>query len=60
MRKYLRRWFPIVLLLLMATLGYAVRSKNAAQMPCRPSPEICQPKPIPPPCEFICPEAETL
>lgn len=58
MRKYLRRWFPIVLLLLMATLGYAVRVKNAPQTPCRPSPEICQPQLIPPPCEFTCPDAD--
>lgn len=57
MRKYLRRWFPFVLLLLIATLGYAMRAKNATQTPCRPSPEICQPKPIPP-CEFTCPDAE--
>ena len=59
MRKYLRRWFPIVLLLLMATLGYALRAKNAAQTPCRRSPEICQPKLIPPLCESICPDADT-
>ena len=58
MRKYLRRWFPIVLLLLIATLGSAVRTKNAVQTPCYPSLEICQPKPIPPPCEFTCPDAE--
>ena len=59
MRKHIRRWCPIVLLLLMATLGYAVRAKNATQTPCRTSPEICQPKPISPPCQlFICPDAE--
>ena len=59
MRKYLRRWFPIVLLLLIATLGYAVRAKDLAQMPCRPSLEICQPKLILPPCESICPDVDT-
>lgn len=58
MRKYLRSWFPIILLFLMATLGYAVRAKNAAQVPCRQSPEICQPNPITPPCEYICPDAD--
>ena len=58
MRKRIHRWFPIVLLLLMATLGYAVRAKNATQTSCSPSPEICQPKPIPP-CEYICPDADT-
>ena len=58
MRKYLRRWFPLVLLGLMAMLGYAVRAKNAVQTPCRQSPEICQPKPIPPPCESICPDMD--
>ena len=57
MRKYLRRWFPIVLLLLLATLGYAVRAKNATQTPCRPNPEICQPSQQPP-CEYICPDAD--
>ena len=60
MRKHIRRWLPIVLLGLMATLGYAVRAKNATQLPCRPSPDICQPKPISPPCQpFICPDADT-
>jgi len=58
MQKYLRGWVPIVLLLLMATLGYAVRAKNAAQIACRPSLEICQPKLIPPPCESICPDMD--
>ena len=59
MRKYLRSWSPIVLLLLMATIGYAVRAKNATQTPCCRSPEICQPKLIPPPCESICPDVDT-
>ncbi|RKU14894.1 hypothetical protein C6503_14495 [Candidatus Poribacteria bacterium] len=60
MRKRIHRWFPIVLLLLMATLGYAVRAKNATQTPCRPSPEICQPKPILPPCQsMLCPDVDT-
>ena len=58
MRNRIHRWCPIVLLLLMATLGYAVRAKNAMQTSCRRSPEICYPKPIPP-CEYICPDADT-
>ncbi|MCY3742015.1 MAG: hypothetical protein OXH00_13450 [Candidatus Poribacteria bacterium] len=49
----------IVLFFLLAMLGYAVGAKNATQMPCRQSPEICQPKPILPPCESICPNAGT-
>lgn len=57
MQKYLRSWLSILILLLMATLGYAVRAKNATQTPCRQSPEICQPKLITPPCESICPDA---
>ena len=31
MRKHIRRWFPIVLLGLMATLGYALRAKHATR-----------------------------
>lgn len=59
MRKHIRQWCPIVLLLLMATLGYAVRAKNATQTPCRQSPEICQPSQQPPCQPFICPDADT-
>ncbi len=59
MRKDIHRWFPIVLLLLMATLGYAMRAKNATRTLCRQSPEICQPKLISPPCESICPDVDT-
>ena len=59
MRKHIRRWFPIILLGLMATLGYALLAKDALQAPCRPSPEICQPKPISPLCQpFICPDVD--
>ena len=59
MQKYLRSWLPILILLLMATLGYAVRARNTTQTPCRQSPEICQPNPITPPCESLCPDADT-
>lgn len=49
MRKYL-----IVLFLLMATLGYVVRAKNATQTPCRPFPKVfCHPETQPPPCQPI-------
>ncbi|MDE0015014.1 MAG: hypothetical protein OXU51_02420, partial [Candidatus Poribacteria bacterium] len=58
MRKRIHSWFPIVLLLLIATFGYAVRAKNALQTSCRRSPEICYPKPTPP-CEYICPNVDT-
>ncbi|RKU19390.1 hypothetical protein C6503_07990 [Candidatus Poribacteria bacterium] len=58
MRKHIRRWSPIVLLLLMATLGYAVRAKNAMQTPCRPSPEICQPSQQPPCQPMLCPDTD--
>lgn len=55
MRKYL-----IVLLLLMATLGYAVRAKNATQTPCRPFPKVsCQPETHPEPCPpLVCPDVD--
>ena len=59
MRKHIRRWFPIALLGLMATLGYTVRAKNATQPPCRPSPEICQPSQQPPCQPMLCPGADT-
>lgn len=59
MRNNLRRSFPIVLFLLMAMLGYALRAKNAPQTPCRPNLEICQPGTQPPPCHSItCPDAD--
>jgi len=59
MRERVLRWLPIALFLLLAMLGYAVRAKNAAQTPCRPNSEICQPKPITPPCPLItCPDAD--
>lgn len=58
MRKQVLRWIPIALFLFMATLSFARHLKNAVQTPCRRSPEICYPKPIPP-CEYICPNADT-
>ena len=58
MRAHILRWIPVVLFLLMAMLGYAVRAKNATQLPCRPNPEICQPKPIPPCLLITCPDAD--
>ena len=61
MQERVLRWIPVVLFLLLATFGYAVRAKNAAQTPCRRSSEICQPKPITPPCPLIiCPDADSL
>lgn len=59
MRVHVLRWIPVVLFLLLAMFGYAVRAKNAAQTPCRPSPEICQPQQEPPPCQpILCPDAD--
>ena len=59
MRERVLRWIPVVLFLLLATFGYAVRVKSAAQTPCRPSPEICQPQQEPSPCPLItCPDAD--
>ena len=60
MRERVLRWIPIALFLFLAMFGYAVRAKNAAQTPCRRSPEICQPQQDPPPCPLIiCPDADT-
>ena len=59
MQDRVLRWIPVVLFLLLAMLGYAVRAKNAAQTPCRRSPEICQPQQEPPPCQpMLCPDAD--
>ena len=49
MRKHIRHWLPIVILLLMATIGSALRVKDAAQAPCRPTPKVCHPSQHPPP-----------
>ena len=60
MQERILRWIPVVLFLLLATFGYAVRAKNATQTPCRPNPEICQPKQETPPCQpLTCPDANT-
>lgn len=42
MRKYIRRCLPLVLLLLLATLGYALRATRATPTPCRLFPKVCQ------------------
>ena len=60
MLKYAKHWLLIALFLLLATLGYTVRAKDALQSPCRPSlPQLCHPDTQPPLCQpFICPDAD--
>ena len=59
MRKHIQSWLPIVILLLMATIGYALRAKDALQALCRPPPKVCSPD-ISLPCQpIICPDADT-
>ena len=58
MRKHVLRWIPIALFLLMATISFARHLKNTTQTPCRLFPNVCQPNPQTPPCEYICPDAD--
>ena len=59
MRRSLQRWLPLVLFLLIVMLGYAVCAKNAPHPPYRRTPKVCLPQQEPPPCEYICPDADT-
>ena len=59
MRKQWKRCLPLAILLLLATLAAALHAKQTPQTPCRPNPEICQPKQETPPCQYICPDADT-
>lgn len=59
MRKYIRRCLPLVLLLLLATLGYALRATRATPTPCRLFPKVCQLEKQPPPCQpILCPDVD--
>ena len=61
MRKLFRREILLTILLLVATLAVARQITDAARSQCRPFPEVCQPNPQtppPPPCEYICPDAD--
>ena len=59
MKTHLLRWVPIALFLPVATISIALRLTRAAREPCRPNPEICQPRIQPPPCQPItCPNAD--
>ena len=60
MKTHLLRWIPpIALFLFVATISVALHLTRAVHEPCRPNPEICQPRTQPLPCQPItCPEAD--
>ena len=58
MKTRLLRWVPIALFLFVATLSVALHRTRAVPEPCRPFPEFCIPETQPPPCQYICPDAD--
>lgn len=58
MRKHFLLWVPIVVLLLMVTFVFTLHTIHATTAPCRPNPEMCQPETQPPPCQYLCPDAD--
>ena len=59
MNTHLLRWVPIALFLVVALIGFSRKPITAApQFPCYPTPDLCQPDTQPPPCEYLCPDAD--
>lgn len=60
MQTHTKRWIPITIFLLLATLGYTLQLRSSApQTPCRPFSEMCQPERQPPQCQpMLCPDTD--
>ena len=59
MKTHLLRWVSIALFSVVAILSVRQHIRDAAQTPCRPTPNLCQPDTQPPLYQPItCPDAD--